>query len=66
MLIVEIDVKQKCDACNFDSDKDRVKIQNIKKKRFTLCYNCNKNIEHKDILVTKNVYIKSLSMCEIQ
>ena len=42
MLIVEIDVKQKCDACNFDSDKDRVKIQNIKKKRFTLCQNCEK------------------------
>ena len=36
------------------------------KQRFTHCHNCNKIIKHKEILVTKKSYMKSLSKCEIQ
>ena len=56
--IVDKDVQQKCDACNFDSDKDKVKIHNIREQIFTLCHNCDKIIEHKEILATKKMYMK--------
>ena len=56
--IVDKYFQQKCDACNFDSDKDKVDIHNIKEQRFTFCHNCDKIIEHKEILVTKNCYMK--------
>ena len=46
-------LKEKCDACNYDSDKDKVNIHSIKERRFTLCHNCDKIIEHKNILETK-------------
>ena len=65
--MVNKDLKQKCDVLNIDKDKDKVKIQNIKKQRFTLCHDCaNTIVEHKEILVTTNVNIKSLTKCEIQ
>ena len=51
--IVDNDFKQKCDACHFDSDKDKVKIHKIKEQRLTLCPSCDKIIEYKEILVTK-------------
>ena len=38
--MIDKDVKQKCDACNFDSDTDKIKIDNIKEQRFTRCHNC--------------------------
>ena len=41
--MVEKCFMQKCDICNFDSDKDKVKINNIKEQRFTLCH-CDKII----------------------
>ena len=45
--------KQKCDACNFDSDKDKVKINNIQEQRCILLHNCDKIIKHKEVLEKK-------------
>ena len=56
--IIVKDSKQKCDACNFDSDKDKVKIHNIGGQRFTLYHKCHIIIEHKEILVTKHFNMK--------
>ena len=39
--VVDKDFMQKCDACNFDSDKDKLKIDNIKEQRFARCHNCD-------------------------
>ena len=46
-------VKQKCDACNFNSNKDKVKIHNIKEQSCTLCHKVDKIIEHKRFLLKK-------------
>ena len=43
IIIVDKDFMQLCDACNFDSDKEQIKIHNIKEQRFTLFHNCEKN-----------------------
>ena len=40
--IVDKDFQQKCDAFNFKSDKDKVKIHNIKEQSFTLCHTFDK------------------------
>ena len=53
---IDKESKQKCDTCKFDSDK--VKVHEIKEQRFTLCCKCDKIIEHKEILVTKNFDMK--------
>ena len=41
--IVDKDFKQNCDACNVNSDKDKVKINNIKKQTVTLCHTFDEN-----------------------
>ena len=44
--------KQTCDTCNFDSDKDKLKIYKILEQQFTHCHNCDKSIEHGEVVVT--------------
>ena len=44
--------KQTCDTCNFDSDKDKVKIYKTMEQKFTHCHNCDKIIEHREVLLT--------------
>ena len=58
------DFKQKCDACNFNSDEDKLKINNIKKQSFTHCFRFDKIIEHKESY-NKFLY-ESILKCEIQ
>ena len=41
----------------FESDKHKIKIHNIKEQRFTQCHNCEKIIEDKEVLVNKTTYI---------
>ena len=59
--------RQTCDACNFDSDKDKVNIYKVMEQKFTHCDNCDKIIEHREVLVT-HFFLKyeSFSKCEIQ
>ena len=52
------DSKQKCDACKFENFEDKVKLFEIKEQNFMLCPNCDKNLEHKEILVTKKIDMK--------
>ena len=39
--IVDKKIKQKLAACNFDSDKEKLKIYTIMEQRFTGCNNCD-------------------------
>ena len=41
--IVDKDFKHKCDASNFNTDKDKVKIYNFKEKSFIRCHTFDKN-----------------------
>ena len=47
----------KCDTCNFNSDKDKIKIHYIMQQSFTLFHNIDKIIEYKKILVKKTLWI---------
>ena len=50
---------QKCDACRFENfEKNQVKIHKVKKHKFMLCMKCDKMLEHKEILTTKNFDMK--------
>ena len=55
--IVDKVFKQKHGACNFDTDKDEVKIHKIREQRFRLGQNCDKMIEHKEVFVTNCIII---------
>ena len=48
--------KLKCDTCKFD--KDNVKLHIVQEHRFMLCLKCDENIEHKEIMLTKNFVMK--------
>ena len=53
----EDDLKQ-CDTCKFKKDEKQVKLHNIKDHIFMLCQKCDKNIKHKEILLTENFDMK--------
>ena len=59
---------QKCDACRFENfEKNQVKIHKVKKHKFMLCMKCDKMLEHKEILTTKNFDMRdylSVKFCD--
>ena len=63
--IVDKYFKQKCDACNFDSDKDILKIYNITGQRFTCCHNFDKTIENKKDSCHQYPEFECFLKCEI-
>ena len=48
--------KLKCDTCKLE--KYQVKLHEIKEHKFMLCEKCDKIIDHKEILLTKNFDMK--------
>ena len=50
----------------FDSDKYKVRIHNIKEQRLTLCNNCDNFIEHKEIPVNKHFNMKVFQRVEFR
>ena len=54
------DTKIKCDTCKFDNfEDDQVKQHEINEHMFMLCLKCDKQIDHKEILLTENFDMKT-------
>ena len=58
--IVKKDTKLKCDTCKFDNfEDDQVKQHEIVEHMFMLCLNCDKQIYHKEIILSENFHMKT-------
>ena len=56
---VSEDSYQKCDTCKLEHfNGNQVKIHEIKEHKFMLCLECDKNIKHKEVLLTKDFDMK--------
>ena len=56
---VSEDSYQKCDTCKFEHfNGNQVKLHEIQEHKFMLCLKCDKNIKHKEVLLTKDFDMK--------
>ena len=53
--IVDKDFNKKCDACDFDSNKDKGKQKTLRSKGSDFIINCDNIVEHKEIILTKKM-----------
>ena len=54
----KLNALKQCDACKFEKDETQVKQHRVKEHSFMFCVNCDRNIKHKEILLTENFDMK--------